>query len=131
MDYCSYAGAVDVTVILHFWVVIVNVIVARLHSCVREEREEGYDRARASGDAKRSSRGNRGKSSKPKSAYKLNKGMGSKEKVKCQIATQYPLKLSLSSSGRGAVTLNCLSSRNTRINSLSQFWRPNTQLILL
>ena len=107
MNSCSYAGAVDVTVILHFWVVIVNVIVARLHSCVREEREEGYDRARALRDAKRSSRGNRRKNSEPKSAYKLNKGMGSQEKVKCQIATQYPLKPSLSSSGRRAVLHKC------------------------
>ena len=128
MNSCSYAGAVDVTVILHFWVVIVNVIVARLHSCVREEREEGYDRARASGDAKRSSRGNRRKNSEPKSAYKLNKGMGSKEeKLKCQIALRYRLKQILLSSGRGAVTLNCLSSKDTKIRFLLRFWIPNTQ----
>ena len=101
-----------------------NVIVARSHSCARGE---GYDRTRALADAKRSSRGNRRKNSEPKSAYKFNKGMGSQEKVKCQIATQYPLKPILLSSGRGTVTLNCLSSRNTRINSLSQFWKLNTR----
>jgi len=106
----------------------VNVIVAR---SLLFARGEGYDRTRAFRDAERSGGGNRGKSSEPKSAYKFNKGMGSQEKVKCQIATQYPLKPILLSSGRGTVTLNCLSSRNTRINSLSQFWRPNTQLILL
>jgi len=124
MNSCSYAGAVDVTVILHFWVVIVNVIVARSVSCARGE---GYDRTRALADAGRSSGGNRRKSSKPKSAYKLNKGMGSKEKVKCQIAPRYPLKPILSSSGREAVTLNCLSSKDTKIRFLLRFWIPNTQ----
>ena len=124
MNSCSYAGAVDVTVILHFWVVIVNVIIARSHSCARGE---GYDRTRALRDAKRSSGGNRGKSSEPKSAYKLNKGMGSQEKVKCQIALRYRLKLILLSSGRGAVTLNCLSSKDTKIRFLLRFWIPNTQ----
>ena len=53
-----------------------NVIVARLLLCARGE---GYDRTRALADAIRSSGGNRGKSSEPKSAYKFNKGMGSKE----------------------------------------------------
>ena len=127
MNSCSYAGAVDVTVILHSLASIVNVIVARSHSCVREEREEGYDRARASGDAKRSSRGDRRKGCKSESAYKLDKGMGSKEKVKCQIALRYRLKPILSSSGRGTVTLNCLSSKDTKIRFLLRFWIPNTQ----
>ena len=50
-----------------------NVIVARSVSCTRGEEYE----ARALADAERSSGGNRGKSSKPKSAYEPDRGMGS------------------------------------------------------
>ena len=70
----SYAGAGDVTVILHSLASIVNVIVARSLSCARGE---GYDRTRAFGNAKRSGGGNRRKGSEPESTYKFNKGMGS------------------------------------------------------
>ena len=46
MDYCSYAGAVDVTVILHSLASIVSVTAVRSVSCARGEGYEGSNRLR-------------------------------------------------------------------------------------